>query len=56
LRVISGRHRYAVEHAARTYGFERCVTNWREILAAPDVDIVHICTPPGTHAARPSDR
>jgi predicted dehydrogenase len=50
LRMISGRHREAVDGAARTYGVERAVTDWREVLASPDVDIVDICTPPGTHA------
>jgi predicted dehydrogenase len=50
LRVISGRHRQAVENAARAYGVARAVTDWREVLASTDVDIVDICTPPGTHA------
>ncbi len=50
LRVISGRHRESVESAARTYGVQRAVTDWREVLASPDVEIVDICTPPGTHA------
>jgi predicted dehydrogenase len=50
LRVISGRNRAAVEQAARSYGVERCVTDWREVLESPDVDVVDICTPPGTHA------
>jgi predicted dehydrogenase len=49
LRVISGRHREAVESAARTYGVERAVTDWREVIADPAVEIVDICTPPGTH-------
>ena len=26
------------------------MTDWREVIEAPDVDIVDICTPPGTHA------
>jgi predicted dehydrogenase len=50
LRVISGRNRAAVEQAARRYGVERFVTDWRELIEAPDVEIVDICTPPGTHA------
>ncbi len=50
LRVISGRHRGAVESAARKYGVQRAVTDWREVVASPDVDIIDICTPPGTHA------
>jgi predicted dehydrogenase len=50
LRVISGRHRAAVQQAAQRYGVERFVTDWRALLEAPEVEIVDICTPPGTHA------
>jgi predicted dehydrogenase len=49
LRVISGRHRDLVNSAAHTYGVERAVTDWREVIADPEVEIVDICTPPGTH-------
>ena len=50
LRLISGRNRAAVQEAARAYGVERAVNDWREVLESPDVEIVDICTPPGTHA------
>ncbi|HLH65364.1 MAG TPA: Gfo/Idh/MocA family oxidoreductase [Solirubrobacteraceae bacterium] len=50
LRLISGRNRTAVESAASLYGVERAVTDWREVIASDEVQIVHICTPPGTHA------
>lgn len=50
LRVISGRHAEPLQAAARAYGFERTATDWRRVVDAPDVDIVHVCTPPGTHA------
>lgn len=50
LRAISGRDRAAVERAARDFGAERCTTDWRAVIEAPDVDIVDICTPPGAHA------
>lgn len=49
LRLISGRDRAAVERAASLYGVERAVTDWREVIESPDVDIVDVCTPPGTH-------
>lgn len=49
LRVISGRHRELVESAASQYGIERTVTDWRQVIADPGVEIVDICTPPGTH-------
>jgi predicted dehydrogenase len=50
LRVISGRTRDKVARAAGAYGFDSWVTDWRELVNRPDVDIVDICTPPGTHA------
>ena len=37
LRVISGRNRPAVERAARDFGAERAVTDWRELVSSPDV-------------------
>lgn len=50
LRVISGRDAAAVERAARAYGVEEWVTDWRAVIGRDDVDVVDICTPPGTHA------
>ncbi len=50
LRVISGRSREKVAAAAAAYGFESWTDDWEELVARPDVDIVDICTPPGTHA------
>ena len=49
LRVISGRHQEKVARAAAAYGFDGWVTDWRELINRPDVDIVDVCTPPGTH-------
>jgi predicted dehydrogenase len=50
LRVISGRDATAVERAAGRYGVEEWVTEWRAVLERDDVQIVDVCTPPGTHA------
>ena len=49
LRMISGRNRDAVQQAADLYGVQRAVSDWREVIASPEVEIVDICTPPGTH-------
>jgi predicted dehydrogenase len=49
LRMISGRTGAAVERAAGLYGVDRAVTDWREVIDSPDIDIVDICTPPGSH-------
>jgi predicted dehydrogenase len=50
LRVISGRDPQKVARAAAAYGFDHWVDDWRELVNRSDVDIVDICTPPGTHA------
>src|SRR4029079_2870901 len=35
---------------ATVYGAERWTNDWRALVSSPDVDVVDICTPPGTHA------
>jgi predicted dehydrogenase len=50
LKLISGRDEEAVAAAAETYGFEAWTTEWQRLVERPDVDMVDICTPPGTHA------
>src|ERR1700686_4139611 len=48
--VISGRDEGKVARAGAAYGFESWTVDWRELVNRSDVDIVDICTPPGTHA------
>ena len=48
--IISGRDRDRVEKAAGQYGFQSSTTDWRKVISHPDVQVVDICTPPGTHA------
>jgi predicted dehydrogenase len=50
LTIMSGRNGQAVRAAAGTLGFTAWTTDWRELVTSPDVDVVDICTPPGTHA------
>ena len=50
LRAISGRDAQAVARAAAAYGVEEWTTDWRELVARDDVQIVDVCTPPGVHA------
>jgi predicted dehydrogenase len=50
LRAISGRNAEAVAAAAARYGIETWTTDWRDLVARDDVEIVDVCTPPGTHA------
>lgn len=51
LRSISGRDEAAVAAAADRYGVATWTTDWRDLVARDDVEIVDVCTPPGTHAA-----
>jgi predicted dehydrogenase len=48
--LISGRNEDAVAAAAATYGAAGWTSDWRGLVSSPDVDLVDICTPPGTHA------
>lgn len=47
--VISGRNAPAVAAAAVGYGVPEHTTDWRGIIGRADIDVVDICTPPGTH-------
>src|SRR5579885_1735177 len=49
MKVVCGRDRAEVERAARIYGWEEHATDWEEVVARPDVDVVDICTPGDTH-------
>lgn len=48
--VMSGRDQAALAAAAAACGVGETVTDWRALVSRDDVDIVDICTPPGTHA------
>jgi predicted dehydrogenase len=48
--AMSGRDAAAVAAAAQAYGVPETVTGWRDLVTRDDVDVVDICTPPGTHA------
>ena len=50
VKLISGRDEAAVAAAATAWGAEGWTTDWRDLVGRPDIDMVDICTPPGTHA------
>jgi predicted dehydrogenase len=50
MRVICGRDADATAQAAAKLGWESVETDWRAVVARPDVDIVDICTPGSSHA------
>ena len=49
LTAICGRDASAVERARGVFGWARTETDWRKIVAAPDIDIVDISTGNDTH-------
>jgi predicted dehydrogenase len=49
LTAICGRDAAAVERARGLFGWARAETDWRKIVAAPDIDIVDISTGNDTH-------
>ena len=48
--AICGRNRAATEHAAEKFGWQSVETDWREVIARPDIQIIDICTPGSSHA------
>ncbi len=49
LHTICGRNRTALDEAAARFGWSHAVTDWREAVANPEIDIVDICTPTESH-------
>jgi len=49
--VMSGRNADAVAQVAADCDIDTWVTDWRALVERDDIDVVDICTPPGTHAA-----
>lgn len=39
----------AAADAAKTLGWESSGTDWRSVVASPDIDVIDIVTPPGLH-------
>jgi predicted dehydrogenase len=50
LKVLCGRDRANVEKAASRLGWDEWATDWREVIARPDVDVVDVATPGDSHA------
>ena len=48
--VVVGRDASAVAAAAEKWGWRESATDWREVIARDDIDIVDIVTPGDTHA------
>src|SRR5687767_15996318 len=50
LTAVANRSKESGERAAKEFGIARVETDWRAIVAAPDIDAVCIGTWPYTHA------
>jgi predicted dehydrogenase len=48
--AVSGRDTEKVSAAAQRLGWDEAVTDWRELIARPDIDLIDICTPGDSHA------
>lgn len=49
-KVLVGRDAGKVVEAAKRYGWAESATDWREVIARDDIDIVDICAPGWLHA------
>lgn len=50
MKTICGRHAGAVRKAQVQLGWESAATDWREVVADPEIDIIDIVTPNDSHA------
>ena len=49
MKVICGRNEEGVRRAARQFGWEEAVTDWRELVRRDDIDLVDINAPSDAH-------
>ena len=50
LHTIGGRNAAAVEKARKQHGWDHAATDWREVVANPEIDVIDINTPNDSHA------
>ena len=50
MHTLCGRNETAVTKAAQTYGWDHVETDWRKVVADPEIDIIDISTPGNLHA------
>lgn len=49
MKTICGRHEEAVAKAANTFGWEGYETDWRKVVADPNIQIIDVSTPGDSH-------
>ena len=50
MKVLVGRSEEKVKVAAERFGWQEYATDWEEVIARPDIDVIDIGTPNDTHA------
>lgn len=50
LRAVCARNRTTAEAFAETWGYQSVETDWRALVARPDIDLIDIASPNDTHA------
>ena len=50
MHTICGRNEAAVTQAAKTLGWKNVETDWRKVIANPEIDVIDISTPGNLHA------
>jgi predicted dehydrogenase len=48
--VMTGRHAKALAAVANECGIVEVAAEWSDVVGRSDIDVIDICTPPGTHA------
>ena len=51
MKVVCGRNEAEVKKAADHLGWQEHATNWEDVVARKDIDIVDVCTPGDSHMA-----
>lgn len=49
MKTICGRTESAVKDAAENFGWEEYKTDWREVIADPEIDVIDVSTPGDSH-------
>ena len=50
MHTICGRNEANVRKAAENFGWENVETDWRKVIANPEIDVIDVSTPGNTHA------
>jgi predicted dehydrogenase len=50
MKVLCGRNESKVKLAQEQFGWQEYATNWEDVIARPDIDLIDIGTPNDTHA------